>query len=61
VSFVLTEGLQLKKLAFLDVVFEGASSDKDDGFDADAAIATGELSKLLPDLIDALGGEMPAA
>ncbi|MEA3393709.1 MAG: recombination-associated protein RdgC [Pseudomonadota bacterium] len=61
VSFVLTEGLQLKKLAFLDVVFEGASTDKDDGFDADAAIATGELSKLLPDLIDALGGEMPLA
>lgn len=58
VSFVLTEGLQLKKLAFLDVVFEGAAAGKDDGFDADAAIATGELRKLLPDLIEALGGEM---
>jgi recombination associated protein RdgC len=61
VSFVLTEGLQLKKLAFLDVVFEGASAGKDDGFDADAAIATGELRKLLPDLIEALGGELAAA
>lgn len=60
VSFVLTEGLQLKKLAFLDVVFENAASGKDDGFDADAAIATGELRKLLPDLIEALGGEMAA-
>ncbi|MDO8447851.1 MAG: recombination-associated protein RdgC [Rhodoferax sp.] len=58
VSFVLTEGLQLKKLAFLDVVFEGASTGKDDGFDADTAIATGELRKLLPDLLEALGGEM---
>ena len=58
VSFVLTEGLQLKKLAFLDVVFEAASAGKDDGFDADAAIATGELRKLLPDLLAALGGEM---
>lgn len=57
VSFVLTEGLQLKKLAFLDVVFEGASTVKDDGFDADTAIATGELRKLLPDLLEALGGE----
>lgn len=56
VSFVLTEGLQLKKLAFQDVVFEGAG--KDDGFDADAAIATGELRKLLPDLLAALGGEV---
>lgn len=61
VSFVLTEGLQLKKLAFLEVVFEGASSGKDDGFDADAAIATGELRKLLPDLLAALGGELVPA
>ncbi len=61
VSFVLTESLQLKKLAFLDVVFEGASDGKDDGFDADAAIATGELRKLLPDLLDALGGEQAPA
>ena len=61
VSFVLTEGLQIKKLAFLDVVMDGASSGKDDGFDADIAIATGELGKLLPDLIEALGGEMQAA
>lgn len=61
VSFVLTEGLQLKKLAFLDVVFEGAAKGKGDGFDADTAIATGELRKLLPDLLEALGGEMVAA
>ena len=61
VSFVLTEGLQIKKLAFLDVVMDGASTGKDDGFDADVAIATGELCKLLPDLIDALGGEMETA
>jgi recombination associated protein RdgC len=56
VSFVLTESLQLKKLAFLEVVFEGASTGKDDGFDTDWAIATGELRKLLPDLLAALGG-----
>lgn len=58
VSFVLTEGLQVKKLAFLEVVFEGASSGKDDGFDADVAIATAELVKLLPDVLEALGGEV---
>lgn len=56
VSFMLTEGLQLKKIAFLDTVFEGSKAD-DGGFDTDVAIATGELSKLLPDLIEALGGE----
>jgi len=58
VSFVLTEALQLKKLTFLDSVLEGTSSEKDEGFDADVAIATGELRKLLPDLLEALGGEV---
>jgi recombination associated protein RdgC len=58
VSLVLTEGMQLKRLAFLDVVFEGAKVGKDDGFDADVAIATGELQKLLPAMLAALGGEL---
>jgi len=65
VSFVLTEALQLKKVAVLDVVFEAAASlasdGKDDNFDADVAIATGELQKLIPDLLEALGGEGPQA
>ena len=56
VSFVLTEGLQLKKIQLLDVALEKQSADES-VFDADVAIATGELSRLLPDLIDALGGE----
>ena len=65
VSFVLTEALQIKKLAFLDVVLEGAPTSptadaKDSGFDTDVAIATGELSALIPDLVEALGGETPA-
>ncbi len=59
VSFVLSETGQIKKIDFLDVVFENQRADsRDDSFDADAAIATGELAKLIPDLIDALGGEM---
>jgi len=62
VSFVLTEALQLKKITFLEGVYEGAPAaagdGKDDNFDADVAIATGELSQLIPDLLEALGGEM---
>ena len=59
VSFVLTEGLQIKKLAFVEGVFQDdASASKDDRFDADAAIATGEIRRLIPDLLEALGGEM---
>lgn len=57
VSFLLTEQLQIKKLNFLDVVFEGTNH-QDDGFDTDAAIATGEMSRLLPELLLALGGEL---
>ena len=36
----------------------GAKQKDDDGFDADAAIATGEIGKLIPDLLEALGGEV---
>lgn len=60
VSFVLTEAMSLKKISFLEGVFEGG--DKADGFDADVSISTGELSRLLVDLVHALGGEqMPGA
>ena len=55
VSFVLTDALQLKKIAFLDTVLDEAGDET--GFDTDVAIATGELSKLIPDLLLALGGE----
>lgn len=58
VSFVLTDTLQIKKIAFLDGVFDGASQEKEDGFDADMAIATGELRQLIPELLAALDGEM---
>jgi recombination associated protein RdgC len=57
VSMLLTDAMQIKKIAFLDGVFEGGKPGKDEAFDADAAIATGELGKLLPELIEALGGE----
>lgn len=58
VSFVLTDTLQVKKIAFLDLAFEGRDkAAAADAFDADAALAAGELSKLIPDLILALGGE----
>ncbi len=55
VSFVLTEGLQIKKLAFLDAATQGQSDEG--GFDADVALATGELRQFIPELIEVLGGE----
>ncbi|KAF1022941.1 MAG: Recombination-associated protein RdgC [Paracidovorax wautersii] len=61
VSFLLTENLQVKKISFLDGVFDAAGSAQEDGFDADVAIATGELVQLVPELLQALGGEMELA
>ncbi len=60
ISFMLTETAQVKKLKLLDVVLDGVQEGgkDDDGFDTDVAILTGELSGLLPDLLEALGGEL---
>jgi len=59
VSFVLNEQGALKKIKLLDVVLEGQAPTghgDDNGFDADVAIMTGELGRMIPDLIEALGG-----
>ena len=61
VSFVLTEAGQVRRLKMLDVVLkeaEDGAGKGDDNFDGNAAILTGELSQLIPDLLEALGGEM---
>ena len=66
VSFVLDSSLCLKRIELLDVVLEtaeagsGSGDAEDDGFDADVAIITAELGRLIPDLIEALGGERAA-
>lgn len=60
-SFVLTENFVFKKLKFLGVIEEELaqnSADKSDDFDADFAIMTGELHKMLTALIAAFGGEV---
>ena len=59
-SFVLTDKLELKRLDFLDTVREqsGSGDDADALFDAEFALMTGELARLLPALIEALGGEV---
>lgn len=58
IGFTLTESMQLKKLAFLEGVFDDRPGDEESGFDTDVALATGELSQLIPALIAALGGEI---
>ncbi len=61
VSFVLTEALSIKKIKLADELLEAAehqTTTKEEAFDADVALATGEMRRLLPALVAALGGEL---
>ncbi|MDX3877063.1 MAG: recombination-associated protein RdgC [Achromobacter sp.] len=59
VSFVLTDGLDIKRVAPLDVLKEGSDAMQTDDakFDSDMALMTGELAKMMAEMVDALGGE----
>ncbi len=61
ISFVLTENLSIKRISPLDVLKEDSdvtSKNDDERFDGDFMLMTGEVSKLLADLIEALGGQL---
>ncbi len=61
ISFVLTETLELKRIALLDILTEQSDKDSKEGmeiFDADFALTTGELRRMLPHIVAALGGEV---
>ncbi len=64
ISFFLDDKLQVKRLAFLDILKEttdGQAENEDEQFDLDFVLMTGELAHLLANLVDALGGEIPEA
>lgn len=59
VSFVLADACTIKRISPVDVVSEGdesAPQNEDERFDADTTMMTGELTALIDDLVDALGG-----
>ena len=61
ISFILTDKLEIKRLAFLDLLKEEAekgAEHADEQFDADFALMTGELARFLPQVVEALGGEV---
>ena len=58
VGFTLTESMSLKKINFLEGVFEDRPANDDETFDSNVAIGTGELRGVLDALIAALGGEL---
>ena len=60
VSFVLTDGLDIKRVNPLDVLKEGQDStahNESEQFDSDFSLMTGELGRLMTGLVEALGGE----
>ena len=61
ISFVLTDSLVLKRIAPLDVLKENEDAmaqNDDERFDGDFMLMAGELARLLPALVESLGGEM---
>ncbi len=64
ISFILTEPLAIKRIAPLDIVREGEGDTSFDDarqkFDSDFTLMAAELSRLLADLVNALGGEQAA-
>lgn len=60
ISFLLNDLLQIKRLSFLDILKEeNETHDESERFDLDFTLMTGEVAKLLDDLLAALGGEQP--
>ncbi|MGV3653086.1 MAG: recombination-associated protein RdgC [Noviherbaspirillum sp.] len=60
ISFVLTENLAIKRVTPLDVLKESnevSSANDDERFDTDMTLMTGELARMIADLVEALGGE----
>lgn len=60
ISFVLTDKLQLKRVEFLEMVKEKPEEDSvsaEEQFDIDFMLMAGELSQMLSDVREALGGE----
>lgn len=60
VSFVMHSDFTIKRVTPLDVLKENADSTlqhEDERFDADFALMTGELNRMLSELLEAFGGE----
>lgn len=62
ISFAVTKDMHIRGLKFLDIIKEQAvesgAENAQECFDADFAIMAGELQKMLPDIVEAFGGEI---
>ena len=62
ISFVLTDSLAIKSIKALDVIKENdaVTYSDDERFDNDMMLMTGELARMMADLVEVLGGEAKA-
>jgi len=62
ISFVLTDSLAIKSIKALDVIKENdaITYSDDERFDNDMMLMTGEMAKMMTDMVEALGGEAKA-
>jgi len=60
ISFVLTDNLVIKKIKPLDILDENKDkgTNEEERFDADMMLMTAEISKMIDDIVFALGGEL---
>lgn len=60
IALTLGQTMRLTGIKYLEGIFKdgGTADEKNEGFDADVALATSELQRLIPNLIEALGGEL---
>jgi recombination associated protein RdgC len=59
ISFVLTDGMEIKRLDYLDIFKEEAEANAEtmeESFDANIALMAGEMTRMMDDLVDKLGG-----
>jgi len=60
IAFVLTDKLQVKRMQFLHIITDAVESEAeisaDEQLDIDFTLMSGELARLLSDLVDVLGG-----
>jgi recombination associated protein RdgC len=62
ISFTLTDSLAIKSIKALDVIKENeaVTYSDDERFDNDMMLMTGEMAKMMADVVEALGGEAKA-
>ena len=58
ISFVLTDKMEVKRVALLDIIECEKADNAQEQFDSDFALMTGEFKRLIAEMVEDLGGEV---